>query len=61
MQLVYFILSEVENKTLVDTKIIFKDNKFQTKLLNLLNNPKNSVDEIIKKLVNYINNNYSGE
>jgi len=58
MQLVYFILSEIENQTSVDRSIMFEDDKFQKKLLNLLNNSNSSVDNTIKKLVNYINNNY---
>jgi len=58
MQLVYFILSEIENQTSVDRNIMFEDDKFQKKLLNLLNNSNSSVDNTIKKLVNYINNNY---
>ena len=52
------ILNSIEGITLVDFNLLLEDTNFRKLFLELFNNQKNDNKTIIKKSVEYINNNY---
>ena len=52
------ILNSIEGITLVDFNLLLEDTNFKKLFLELFNNQENDNKTIIKKSVEYINNNY---